>query len=171
MPYGIPWTSAVGYRCVECNSVHTQTHYMPYCGLCGAKQPDEEELKELGLELLGPTAGKRSTRDIDEIRAFLTQHHGKPIRIWNYCVSHCELELRLRHSGEPCKNDEPWLNTVIYCGGTRLIRLPTSAWESAVEIGVEAGKYGDVFVLTDSASSVRVECDVMRLYFDVEPGY
>ena len=41
MPYGIPWTSTISYRCVECNEVHTTTQYMPYCGFCGAKQPDQ----------------------------------------------------------------------------------------------------------------------------------
>jgi hypothetical protein len=121
--------------------------------------------------VLGPTAGKRSTREIEEIRAFITKHHGKPIRVWNYCVSHCELELRLRHSGEPCKNDGPWLNTVIYCAGTRSIQLPTFGWDSSVEIGIEAEKYGYFFVLTDRMANVRVECDLISVYFDVEPEF
>ena len=171
MPYGIPWSSVIGYRCLKCNEVHATAQYMPYCGLCGAEQPDETRAQTMGLAILGPTYGKESTRDIDEITSFITQHHGKPIRVWNYCVSHCELELRLRHSGAPCENKEPWLNTVIYCTGTDLIRLPTSAWDSSMTVETIDGKYGPVYVLCDLPTDVRVECRGIRLYFDVEPGY
>ena len=151
--------------------MHTQSEYRKYCCLCGAKQPEEDRLKELGLAVLGPTAGKESTRDVNQIREFVQEHHGKPVRVWNYCVSHCELELRLRHSGEPCKRDEPWLNTVIYCGATKLIQLPTSGWDSSIQIDVVADEYGDVIELTDEPANVRIRCGMMRLYFDVEPGY
>ena len=170
MPYGIPWTSAPRYRCAQCHEVHTVEEYKPYCGLCGAKQPERERLDELGLRVPGETEGKRSTDDIDEIRAFLALHHGKPIRIWMYSVSHCELELRLCHLGGACQSGEPWLNTVIYCGDTRFIQLPTSQWSSAVEVGIEPDDYGEMFVLTDRAAGVRIACRLIHLYFDVQPG-
>ena len=171
MPYGIPWTSVIGYRCVKCGDVHTDAQYRPYCGLCGAEQPDESRAQATGLAIPGPTSGKKSTRELDEIARFITEHHGKAIRLWNYCVSHCELELRLRHSGAPCESKEPWLNTVIYCAATKYIQVPTSAWDSAMVIETKDTKYGIQYILVDVPSNVRIECSMLTLYFDVEPGY
>ena len=165
MPYGIPWTSVVSYKCVKCHKVHDSLQYRPYCCLCGAEQPDETRAQEMGLAVSGSTLGKKGTRDIDEMAAFITKNHGKPIKLWDYCVSHKELELRLRHS------EEPWLNTVIYCAGTEHIRLPTSAWNCSMTVKRTEGEDGPLFVLSDLAADVHVECRGLTLYFDVERGF
>jgi len=143
---------------------------MPYCGFCGTKQPSEKRAQAMGLAVYGATNGKQSTRDLDDISAFLTKHHGKSVRLWNYFVSHCELEMRLRHSGGPDESKEPWLNTVINCTSTEQIRLPTFEWDSALTIEAFEGKYSPVYVLSDLSAEVRIECGGIRLYFDIEPG-
>lgn len=101
MPYGIPWGPIEAYRCATCGGRHAYHEYRPFCGICGAKQPNERDARKQGLAIFVPTYGKRNTRDIDEINAFLQDNKGVPVRLWNYSVSHSELELRLRHSGGP----------------------------------------------------------------------
>ncbi len=168
MPYGIPWGLIEAYRCVKCGREHARYEYRPICGFCGARQPDEQEARAQGLAVFVPTYGKRSTRDVVEINAFLQEHEGAPVRLWNYIVSHCELELRLRHSGGPNRPETPWLNTVIYCSATEAIHLPTSEWPCGLT--VESGGMGDSsgYVLVDAGADARVECGSLALYFDVE---
>lgn len=171
MPYGMPWTSTVGYRCVSCRQVYDAERYMPYCGWCGAKQPEEKLAYGLGLSVPGATLGKESTRDLNKINNFLKEHLGKPIRLWQYCVSHCELELRLRHSGTPGNSEEPWRNTLLYCAATRKIQVPTSQWKSAMVVeACDDAEFDKLYTLVDVASNVRIECGMLAVYFDVDPG-
>ena len=83
-------------------------------------------------------------------------------------VSHCELELRLRHSGGPNEPESPWLNTVIYCSGTDAIQVPTSKWPCRLFVESQDGSDGSIRVLTDRQTDVRIECGSVALYFDVE---
>jgi hypothetical protein len=171
MPYGIPWTSITGYRCMSCKQINDATRYMPYCGWCGAKQPEEKRAYGLGLAVPGATSGKESTRDLKTINTFIQQHHGKPIRLWGYHESHCELELRLRHSGVYGNSEEPWRNTVIYCAATRSIQDPTSEWKSTMVVeACDDAELGTLYTLIDAPSNVRIESGMLAMYFDVAPG-
>ena len=166
MPYGQPWGPIEAYRCVDCGLEHARHEYRPICGFCGVRQPDEPEARAQGLAVFVPTYGKRRTNDLAEINAFFEQCRRAPVRLWQYFVSHCELELRLRHSGGPDRKDEPWLNTVIYCSGTDLIHLPTSQWPCGLNVA-PMGTNGDS-ALTDADADVRIECGNVMLIFDVE---
>ncbi len=171
MPYGMPWETIERYRCIRCHNPYGP--YRPYCGLCGAKQPEEEEAKKQGLLILSPLVEAESTRDIPTINAFLRAHHGKPIRLWNYRVSHCELELRLRHSGGPNQPEQDWRNTLIYCAMTEWIQVPTLGWESSLIIQEDesSSSIGSRYHLLDTPANVRITCDLVTCYFDIEPGY
>ena len=168
MPYGIPHNSIEGYQCLDCRYPR-YGEYTPFCPSCGKKQPEENRAYLLGLGITSPTAGKNSTRDLDEIKAFITKHHGRKIRLWRYNVSHCELELRLRHSGDPGTNsEEPWLNTLIYCSADE-ISLPTLSWENYLRIESESYTYGERLVITDDRSpDIMIKCHILSLYFDLE---
>jgi hypothetical protein len=168
VPYGIPWGPIEAYICTSCGREHVRYEYRPICGFCGAKQPEEQEARAQGLAVFVPTYGKRRTSDIPEINAFLQSNKGAPIRLWSYVVSHCELELRLRHSGGPNNPETPWLNTVIYCSGTDAIQVPTSEWPCGLIVESRDGPDGPICVLTDSNTDVRIECGSVALYFDVE---
>jgi hypothetical protein len=167
MPYGMPWETVAQYRCVRCKNQYGL--HRPYCCFCGAKRPDEEEARKQGLLITSPLSDAQSTRDIPTINAFLRAHHGKPIRLWDYQLSHCELELRVRHSGGP--NQPDWHNTLLYCSMTEFIQAPTLGWESALEIREEETERGHLYILLDEPANVRIECRMLTCYFDVEPGY
>ncbi len=171
MPYGIPWETVHGYRCVSCRNEHSHDTYRPFCCLCGAKQPDEKDIETSGLIIPAELADKEVTRDIDRMNDFLNRHVGREIAIWFYSVSHSELELRLRHSGDPGspKSIEPWRNTVIYCGATDRIILPKMRWECSLEIRSHSNRYGIKYILEDKQAEVVIECRMVTMYFDVEP--
>ena len=171
MPYGIPHTAIEGYRCIACRYVR-YGEYTPFCPSCGKQQPDRDRAYLIGLGIASPTAGKSATRDLDEIRAFIAKHHGRRIRLWRYNVSHCELELRLRHSGDPgTASHEPWLNTLIYCSADE-ISLPTLSWENHLRIETETHEFGERLVITDEQTpNILIKCNLLSLYFDLEGDF
>jgi len=168
MPYGTPYNSIEGYRCIECRYPR-YGQYTPFCPSCGKRQPDKNRSYLIGLAIQSTTTGRRSTSDLEEIKAFIATHQGRRIRLWRYNVSHCELELRLRHSGDPgTSSTEPWLNTLIYCSADE-ISLPTHSWENYLQIETEKYEIGERLVITDKKTpSVLIKCHLLSLYFDLE---
>lgn len=178
MPYTIPW-GMVAFRCSSCGKEHCYDLYRPYCCFCGAKQPDESELKSLGLLVYSSVSEKpTSTRDVEEMNMFLQSQRGKPMALWNYSVSHSELEIRLTHSGGPNQTDKPWLNTMIFCSATESILLPNLRWLCNLIIEIKHnvletpnGPFSlDYYVLVDEPANSRIQCRSVGMYFDIKPG-
>jgi hypothetical protein len=178
MPYGIPW-GMVAFRCISCGREHSYDVYRQYCSLCGTKQPDESELKSLGLIVYSSASDTpASTHDLEEMNVFLQTHRGKPMALWTYSVSHSELEIRLTHSGGPNQTDEPWLNTMIFCSATESILLPNLRWACNLIIEVKHnvretpnGPFSlDYYVLVDDPANIRIQCRSVGMYFDIKPG-
>lgn len=169
MPYGIPWGPPEAYYCISCTFQYGD-HYQRFCGICGTKQPSEMEVYDKGLVVSYPEGGRERTRDAEAMNAFLSEHTGKRIALWGYSVSHSELELRLCHSGGPNQKEAEWLNTIIYCGGTEKLVIPTTRWDQSVNISTGPLSYGDGYILQDSNVGFLVECATLRMYFDVKPG-
>lgn len=178
MPYGIPW-GMFAFLCASCGQVHCYDVYRPYCSLCGAKQPPENEIKAKGLVVSSSIADSRAyTDDIQEMNAFLRKHRGKRIAIWKYNVSHGELEIRLAHSGGPNRSDEPWLNTIIYCMATEAIQMPKLSWDCNLTIEVKQNTFKTIkgpislnyYLLIDKSAKIQIKCRNVGMYFDVKPG-
>jgi hypothetical protein len=112
------------------------------------------------------------------MNVFLQKHRGKPMALWNYSVSHSELELRLTHSGGPNQTDEPWLNTMIFCSATESILLPNLRWSCNLMIEVKQniletpnGPFSlDYYVLVDEPANIQIQCRGVGMYFDIKPG-
>jgi len=178
MPYGFPW-GLVAFRCVSCGKECSWGVYHPYCTFCGAKQPDESEMKSLGLmELAYATDTPRYTHEVKVMNEFLRRHREKPMALWNYSVSHSELELRLNHSGGPNRLDEPWLNTMIFCSATESIQLPELRWLCHLNIEVKHNTYKtpngpftlDYYLLIDKPAKIQIQCRSVSMHFDIKPG-
>jgi hypothetical protein len=169
MPYGIRWGPPEAYYCGSCHWQYGD-HYQRFCGICGAKQPGEFEVYEKGLVVSFPDGGREHTRDVEVMNAFLAEHVGKRIALWSYSVSHSELEFRLCHSGGPNLKGTPWLNTLIYCGGTEKLMIPVTRWNSNITISTGPISFGDGYALKDVGAGILVECATLRMYFDVKPG-
>ena len=178
MPYGIP-LGMVAFRCVSCGKEHSYDVYRPYCGLCGAKQPGDGEIKSMGLMVFPSTLDTPIyTHDVKEINEFLRKHRGKPMALWNYSVSHSELELRLTHSGGPNRSDEQWLNTMIFCSATESIQIPDLRWSCNMNIEVKHNTYKtpngpftlDNYLLVDKPAKIQIQCRSVGMYFDMKPG-
>ena len=182
MPYGSP-LGMVSFRCVSCRAIHCYDVPRPYCSLCGAKQPDRDELEAKGLIIYASSSGTPSyTSDIKEMNSFLHRHKGKPIALWRYIVSHSELELRLRNSGSPNGTNEPWLNTLILCSATELIQIPELRWSCELAIEEEQEVFEEVYhpelghytrnyyLLVDKPAKIKIKCRSIGMFYDVKPG-
>ncbi len=178
MPYGIPW-GMVAFRCISCGKEYSYDTYRPYCGLCGAKQPNEGDMNSQGLIATSSTSENiKYTREINEINLFFQKHHGKHMALWGYSVSHSELEIRLVHSGGPNRSDEPWLNTLILCSATESIQMPNLRWSCNLIVEVKQKIYEtpngqfslDYYLLIDKPANIQIQCGSVGMYFDIKPG-
>lgn len=171
MPYGVPWDypfTVLHYICCNC-SRYIGEKLTPYCPRCGAKQPDESEMKSLGLVVVRDGEKRvRRVKELGEVNAFLDAHKGCAAGLWRYYVSHSELEIRLCHSGGP--NLTEWRNTAIYCASTSVIRFDRLRWDSNLAVTTVPNEFGrDDFILKDSDAGVFVQCEVLNFYVDLDP--
>lgn len=141
--------------------------------------PTKMRSKALGLIVYSSASETpTSTHNINEMNVFLQKHRGKPMALWNYSVSHSELEIRLAHSGGPNQTDEPWLNAMIFCSATESILLPNLRWSCNLMIEEKHNVFEtpngsfslDYYVLVDEPANIRIQCRSVGMYFDIKPG-
>lgn len=145
MPYG-----CMSFRCERCGEELFTYHL--YCSYCGAKQPEMKEVRSF-----------RGESDVDIINAELNRTRGWKARLWSYCASHSELEIRLQRPGE---------NLTLMCIGSFSISTPVY-WTSTLAIAQQKDDIYNrtVFLIQDEPAEVVVKCWMVRLFYNVPPVY
>jgi hypothetical protein len=157
MPYGIPWhldQDLTSFECFSCRSLLFR--YSDFCPMCGAKHPSERR----GYALTG-RMHKRLT-DVGDIQAEFDRWRGCAVRLGSYCVSHSELEFRMRLPDAS--------NLMILCAATERIVTQTEEWQAALSVSQLPTKRGTLTVLLDESAGLRVECHLLVVYCNVPPG-
>src|SRR5262249_18217378 len=76
------------YICPNCREVSWRP--LQYFPSCGSKQDPRKVFK--------PRATRQPITEIQQIKDSIKQFKGKSVRLWDYCVSHSELQLLVAHS-------------------------------------------------------------------------
>jgi hypothetical protein len=156
MPYGMPWN----IDAIICSSCGTESlHPTSYCAHCGARVELESEASKDNI--------RSPITQLDDVRKALIKLGGNPVRLWNYSVSHCELQLRVY----PPTQDDQKNNVVIMCADTRLIRVPTEDWALNLRLEKTEDQYGELYVLSDEQADVRIVCGMIGVYHDMEAKF
>ena len=152
MPYGIPW-GVEAFICSNCR----EESWRPwqYCPHCGYRQDPRKTFK--------PRAVRPAITEVADIKRVLEQLQGKTIRLWDYCVSHCELQLRVAHSSADALVRNP-VNTLILCGATEFITLPTDSWKADLSLEQSEDHYRKIYRLSDKEADVLVVCRFICIY-------
>jgi hypothetical protein len=116
-----------------------------------------------------PRAVRPPITDFDKVKEALASLHGHSVRLWDYCVSHCELILRVAHSAanELVRSE----NTVIMCAATHYIKVPTDGWHADLSLEQFEGKYGKLYRISDEKAGVYIECGLICLYEHMPAHY
>lgn len=152
MPYGLPW-GVDAFICPKCREACWRP--LPYCPYCGSKQDPRKVFK--------PRAIRRAVSDMEQVKEVIKQMRGKRVRLWDYCVSHCELQLLVadNKASESARNP---VNTLILCAATEHITVPTSGWYADMHLEQFEEKYGSVYRLIDESAGVSICCGLICIY-------
>ena len=154
----VPWGTGA-YICSGCGEASFRL--FAYCPKCGT---ENDVRKELQAE-----AERPDITQPEEVRAALGRMRGLKVRLWDYCVSHMVLQIRVAHP--PADASGNHANALIACGGTFHIAAPTLGWVADFSLEVSEGKYGEYFVLLDETAGVRIECKNLFLYENLPAQY
>ncbi len=148
MPYGTPWGATI----CECGSERVRpTAFCPNCGI----------RRDASLDSRSDI--RKAIHDLDDIRKILKQEEGRDVRLWDYSISHAELQLRFAHHATGIEG-EPRYNTVIMCADTKRINCGTRAWPSQLSAETDEGEYGIRYLLRDLVAGVEIDCGLLVIY-------
>lgn len=142
------------FSAVVCECGSESLRPASYCPSCGRRSDPLDDSHNLI---------RRAVSELTEINEILKLEQGRDVRLWDYLISHSELELRFAHHATGVE-DEPRHNTVIICADTKRIVCGTRAWPSQLLVDSYEGEYGIRYLLRDTAAGVEIDCGVVAIY-------
>ena len=155
-----PWGEDA-YICIKCKA--ETFRLFEYCPRCGTKNDVE---KSLNLEAYHP-----AIVNTEEIKSTLEKLKGHNMRLWDYCVSHCVLQIRVAHCPPNSKNSENRKNSIIYCSGTEKVNISTFDWYADLTLEIDQKGIGKVCRLIDEKADVYIQCANIGIYENMPARY
>ena len=147
----MPWVEEA-FVCSHCGQ--ESVHPMPFCGHCGTRKT--VDWKSNSKEV------RPGIRDLEEIRSVLDTLKGNIIRLWDYSVSHCELQFRFAYHSKGVEEER--FNTILMCADTDRVECGTYGWNSALTLTSFEGKYSTRYLLKDEKANVCVDAGLVVIY-------
>lgn len=148
MPYGTP------FEAIICECGLEQLRPSRFCPNCGTTR---------GLSEFSNRHIRQAISDLDSIKRILKDEEGRDVRLWDYSISHSELQLRFAHHATGIE-DDPRYNTVLMCADTKRIVCGTKTWSSKLFVEAFESMYGIRYLLTDTTAGVEIDCGLLVLY-------